>query len=105
MEKPNFSYINSFTGGNKEFEKKVLLIIKNEFPDERATYTANIDSNQFAVAANNVHKIKHKVSLLGLEKSYELATKHELNLLEGNNSLHDKFEAIMQTMAQFLDDL
>jgi hypothetical protein len=28
MEEPNFSYLNSFTGGDKAFEGKILAIIK-----------------------------------------------------------------------------
>ncbi|MDG2431839.1 Hpt domain-containing protein [Flavobacterium sp.] len=105
MEQPNYSYLNSFTGGDKEFEKKILAVIKSEFPTERNTYAGNIDSKIFDIAAKNVHKLKHKISLLGLEESYALANKHELNLLEGNNSLHDNFNAILDIMEQFLTDL
>lgn len=103
MEQPNYSYLNSFTGGDKEFEKKILAVIKSEFPSERATYDGNIDSKIFDLAANNVHKLKHKISLLGLEESYAVANQHELNLKEENNTLHDNFSAILDTMAGFLD--
>jgi hypothetical protein len=51
-----------------------------------------------------VHKLKHKISLLGLEESYELASQHELNLVEGNNNLHENFE-ILNTMERFLNEL
>jgi HPt (histidine-containing phosphotransfer) domain-containing protein len=57
------------------------------------------------LASNNVHKLKHKISLLGLEESYALANQHELNLKEGNNTLHNNFSAILDTMAQFLDEV
>jgi hypothetical protein len=30
MEEPNFSYLNSFTGGDKAFEGKILAIIKTD---------------------------------------------------------------------------
>jgi hypothetical protein len=60
--------------------------------------------NKFDLAANNVHKLKHKISLLGLEESYELASQHELNLVEGNNNLHENFE-ILNTMERFLNEL
>jgi hypothetical protein len=105
MEEPNFSYLNSFTGGDKAFEGKILAIIKTEFPEERDIYLNNIVINKFDLAANNVHKLKHKISLLGLEESYELASQHELNLVEGNNNLHENFTEILNTMARFLNEL
>jgi hypothetical protein len=41
MEQPNFSYLNSFSGETK-FWKKILDIIKMEYPNERDTYLDNI---------------------------------------------------------------
>lgn len=105
MEEPNFSYLNSFSAGDKVFEDKILKVIKTEFPEERDTYLNNIAITNFDLAANNVHKLKHKISILGLEKSYELASKHELNLIEGNNTLHENFNEILNTMTRFLNEL
>ena len=34
MEKPNLSYIESMSGGDKAFEQKLIDIIKKEFPEE-----------------------------------------------------------------------
>jgi hypothetical protein len=105
MEEPNFSYLNSFTGGDKAFEEKILTLIKKEFPEERDIYLNNIVINKFDLAANNVHKLKHKISLLGLEESYGLASQHELNLIDGNNNLHENFTKILDIMARFLNEL
>jgi hypothetical protein len=105
MEKPNFSYLRSFSGGDKVFEEKILNVIKTEYPNERDTYLNNIETNNFDLAANNVHKIRHKISLLGLEKSHELASQHELNLIKGHNTLHENFTDILNTMSRFLDEL
>ncbi len=76
-----------------------------EFPDERESYLNNISNANFNLAANNVHKIKHKISLLGLEKSYELASEHEINLGEGNAALHHSFNEILTTMTVFFDKI
>jgi hypothetical protein len=105
MEQPNFSYLNSFSGGDQVFEKKILDIIKMEYPNERDTYLDNIAVNNFGLAANNVHKLRHKISLLGLEKSHVLASQHELNLIKGNNTLHENFNDILNTMARFLNEI
>lgn len=105
MEEPNFSYISQLSGGDKVFEEKIFKVLKMEFPDERESYLSNIYKAHFDLAANNVHKIKHKISLLGLMKSYELASEHEINLSEGNAMLHDNFNEILNTMTQFFDKI
>lgn len=105
MEEPNFTYISQLSGGDKVFEEKIFKVLKMEFPDERETYLNNIAKTNFDLAANNVHKIKHKISLLGLVKSYELASEHEINLGEGNALLHDDFNEILNTMTHFFDKI
>jgi hypothetical protein len=71
------------------------------FHQKEPLYDGNIDSKIFDLASNNVHKLKHKISLLGLEESYALANQHELNLKEGNNTLHNNFSAILTLWRNF----
>ena len=84
MEVPNLTYIDKLSGGDEAFKNKLISIIKDEFPDEKAVYEENIKSENFKLSAENVHKLKHKISILGLEKSYDVAVSFEENLLEGN---------------------
>ncbi len=105
MEKPNLSYIESMSGGDKDFEQKLIAIIKNEFPKEKEVYFANIASGNFKDAASNVHKLKHKISILGLTKSYDIAVNYEDNLLENSMEGKIEFEAILQNMTNFLETL
>lgn len=105
MEQPNLSYISSMSGGDKAFEKKLLDIIKGEFPEEKNVYYTNIKAKNYKLSADNVHKLKHKISILGLEKSYETATEFENNLLEGSTLLQDKFESILTIMTDYLQQL
>ena len=105
MEQPNFTYISQLSGGDKVFEEKIFKVLKMEFPGERETYLNNIVKANFDLASHSVHKIKHKISLLGLMKSYELASEHEINLSEGNAMLHDNFNEILNTMTQFFDKI
>lgn len=102
MEQPNLSYINQLSGGDKTFEEKLISIIKLEFPEEKAIYYKNIDSDNFKEAAENVHKLKHKISILGLEKSYEVAVYFENNLLEKSTAGKEEFDKIMQMITNFL---
>ena len=105
MEQPNKSYINSLSGGDLVFEEKLMAIIKNEFPQEKEVYQINIKNKNLKLAAENVHKLKHKISILGLGKSYDTATRFETNLLEGNTGLYEEFESILDTISAFLKQL
>jgi HPt (histidine-containing phosphotransfer) domain-containing protein len=105
MEQPNKSYIHSLSGGDTAFEQKLIDIIKKEFPEEKEVYINNIADKKYKLAADNVHKLKHKISILGLEKSYETAVAFENNLLEGSIALKDEFESILTTMTNYLQEL
>ncbi len=104
-EQPNLSYINNMSGGDKGFEEKLINIIKAEFPDEKKTYFNNIGAKKFKAAAENVHKIKHKISILGLVKSYDTAVNYENELIDGSTKGRQDFEAILQNITKFLDTL
>ncbi|OUR98352.1 histidine kinase [Flavobacteriales bacterium 33_180_T64] len=105
MEQPNLSYIYSMSGGDKAFEQKLIVIIKDEFPEEKNVYFQNISAKNYKLAADNVHKLKHKISILGLEKSYEIAGAFENNLLEGHTKLQKEFESILTTITNYLQHL
>ncbi|WP_298496298.1 Hpt domain-containing protein [uncultured Algibacter sp.] len=105
MEQPNLSYINQLSGGDKAFEEKLITIIKDEFPKEKDIYFKNIENDNFKEAAENVHKLKHKISILGLEKSYEVAVNFENSLLDQSKTGKDDFDAIMQNITDFLATL
>lgn len=105
MEQPNQSYINSLSGGDEAFKQKLIDIIKKEYPEEKQVYFDNFEANNFKLAADNVHKLKHKISILGLEKGYEIAVAYENNLLDGTTDLKDQFEAILQSITNYLEEI
>jgi hypothetical protein len=82
MEEPNLEYIDQLARGDESIRKTLIDVIKNEFPDERIDYDNSIKSKDFKKIEDNVHRIKHKFSILGLEKSYKKANKFEHNLRE-----------------------
>lgn len=102
METPNLNYIYSMSGGDKTFENKIIAIIKNEFPSEKAVYYKNIRAKHFQQSAENVHKLKHKISILGLEEGYQVAVNYENNLIEHSTEGLDEFELILQKITSFL---
>ena len=105
MEGPNLSYIKSLSGGEASFEEKLISIIKKEFPEEKRTYYNNIKEEKYAEAADNVHKLKHKISILGLEKSYDVAADFENDLRQNSIALKDDFEDILKKITNFLSTI
>lgn len=105
MEQPNLNYINEISGDDIEFKNKMISILKKEMPLEAALYHEKIKGGQYMEAALMVHKIKHKISILGLEKSYYIAEKFEINLKNNSTDLIQDFEAVLQSMQNFVDNL
>ncbi|AEH01186.1 hypothetical protein [Lacinutrix sp. 5H-3-7-4] len=105
MEQPNQSYIDSLSGGDQAFKQQLIDVIKLEYPQEKQEYLDNINSQQLKLVADNVHKLKHKISILGLEKSYDVAVDYENNLLKGNTDQREAFEAILNTITKYLKTL
>ena len=102
LEEPNLSYIRELSGGDEEFEQKMLSILKSELPEEIETYQNHVENQEFKRIAEIVHKIKHKISILGLEKSYEFAVSFEEELKNDNPDRQDTFLRILQNMEEFL---
>ena len=102
METPNLTYIKQLAQGDTNFEEQLLQVIRNEFPGEVIKYHEHMDGGELQKAAEMVHKIKHKISILGLEKSYEFTIQYEKELLNGDKSNHEDFFKILTTMSDFL---
>lgn len=105
METPNLSYISQLSGGDTEFESKILEIIKAEFPVEKEEYDNNVKNNNLEKVAENVHKLKHKISILGLEKSYSIAETYEEELRKNDPSRKNEFENILNIITEYLNKI
>jgi HPt (histidine-containing phosphotransfer) domain-containing protein len=105
MEQPNLDYINQLSGDDEAFKAKIIAIIKKELPQEKALYDSQILNKNFASASQSVHKLKHKTSILGLEVSYHVAEAYEDNLKKNSTELQNEFDAILNLMQQFVNNL
>ncbi|GAK95849.1 hypothetical protein JCM19294_2631 [Nonlabens tegetincola] len=104
-EQPNRSYIDALCRGDKVFEEKLIKVIKLEFPNEVKVYHEAFNEKKQTKTAEAVHKLKHKISILGLENGYQTAVKYEDEIREGNYDLHKEFEAILNSMSTYLKTL
>ncbi len=105
MEQPNLSYIKRLSKGKKAFEENIINIVKEELTEEIKNYFKFISESNFKKTRESVHRIKHKMSILGLEKSYEITNTFENNLREGSIENRDYFENILPVMTTFLEKL
>lgn len=105
METPNMDYIDNLSAGDTAFRQKLIGILQAELPQETAEYMQNMQQQDKKGATGSVHKLKHKISLLGMEKSYYIAEQFEINLKAGSTRLQDEFEDILRTMQQFVTAL
>ncbi|KYG82263.1 Hpt domain-containing protein [Roseivirga echinicomitans] len=105
MPKPNFNYIKQLSNGDLAFENKLLEVLARELPIEIKEFENNITSGKLTDAASNVHKLKHKISLLGMQESYLIAQDFEENLKNNRTDLHKVFVQILKKMITFLNHI
>ena len=102
MEQPNLSYINDITRGDSVIKKTLIEVIKTEFPEEKKAYYESLQEKTYKKIEENVHKLKHKISILGLVKSYEVANEYEHNLREESLKGVEDFENILMVITAYL---
>lgn len=105
LETPNDDYIKQLANGNTDFEQKLVAIVKREFPIEKAEFSTNYSIKNYATAAENVHKLKNKIGMLGLEKGYTLAIDFENDLKEEKTILYPEFMLLLNQMEDFILNL
>ena len=102
MEQPNLSYIKKLSKGDVAFEKNILGIIKEELEDEISNYHKYFKNDNLKKAKLYVHRIKHKMSILGLDESYEITNTFENSFLNSELEYQEYFESILPIMIKYL---
>jgi len=102
MEQPNLSYVEQLARGDEDIRQTLIDVIKTEFPEEKKEYYESLAQKDYKKIEENVHKLKHKISILGLEKSYELANNYEHNLREKSMQGKEDFEQILNTITAYI---
>ncbi len=105
METPNLTYIKELAAGSEVFEQKIIAILKREFPEEQKEFLKNYESKEYLKTAENVHKLKHKIGMLGFEEGYQTAIDFEEELKKKIPSIYPKFIVILDTIEDFLNTL
>ena len=82
-----------------------MRIIREELPLEIEAYEKNLENGNFILAAENVHKLKPKFGITGLEAGYELAIEYEEELKTGSTRLKDDFKDLLIVVSDFINNL
>jgi hypothetical protein len=102
MEHPNLSYIKKLSKGDVAFEKDILDIVKEELQSEINNYHQYFKENNLLKAKIFVHRIKHKMSILGLNKSYEITNTFENSFKNTELEHQEYFESMLPIMINYL---
>lgn len=105
LEIPNHNYIKKLANGNEVFEQKLIEILQREFPEEQALFFENHQNKKYLAAAENVHKLKNKIGMLGLEKGYQIAVDFENDLKQEKTVLYPEFIKLLEQMSNFIGEL
>jgi len=103
--RPNLEQIDQISGNNQAFRERLINVIKKELPEEIETYRKNLASKNYFECSENVHKLKHKISILSLEEPYLFAISYEEELKEANTSKSVVFDKIIAEMLCFIQNL
>ena len=103
--KPNLNYINEISDNDTVFKNKLISIIKREFPLEKEEFLSNYNTNQYILAGENVHKLKHKINMFGLKKGYEIAIKFENELNDEKFDSYEDFIVILDLIDNYLNKI
>lgn len=102
MEKPNLEYVEKLARGDESLRKRLVDIIKNEFPEERKAYYKSLKNKDYKKTEENVHRLKHKIIILGLEENYKIANKFEHDLRDLNLDRVEDFDKILIAISYYL---
>lgn len=104
-QQPNLNYIKELSGGDVHFEQKFIKVLQEEIPLEKTTYISCISEQKYKETGDLVHKIKHKLSILGLTEDYKVAVTFEDALSKKDDRLKDTFLAILEKIDHYCKNL
>ena len=102
METPNHKYIYELSRGDKAFAENLIEILRTELTEDIDMYLSAMSKKDYLDAKLYVHRIKHKMGILGLETSYKRANDFESGLRESKLEEQLYFESMLPIMTEFL---
>jgi HPt (histidine-containing phosphotransfer) domain-containing protein len=104
-EVPNLNYINQLAKHDAVLKNRLIMVLINEFPTEVQNYETQALQSDLLKMSECVHKLKHKIGILGLENAYHMAATFEEQLKNGTAELQVNFENVLKNIGSFLKEL
>ena len=105
METPNHLYVKQLSNGDEKFANYLVEVMRTELTEDVGLYKNAMKRKDYLDAKSHVHRIKHKMGLLGLEKSYEKANNFENGLSELDEELIDKLSIFEEDFLNMYDEI
>lgn len=103
-ERPNLDYVAELIGTKDfDFEHKFVTLLKSEFSWDLGQYLYHMRKDEPRAAAEIVHKLKYKFSVLGMEKTFLFAERHKEKLHIGDKALEADFKKVLTNVSSFLE--
>jgi len=104
-EQTNDSYLDEIANGDQEFKQRLIAIIKNEFPSEKEAFITSFNAKNYTKAAEDVHKLKHKINIFSLTNGYNIAIDFENELKQGIFKSYLDFMRVLDNVETYLNSL
>lgn len=105
MEQPTLDYLKRLSNGDEGIYQTLIGVIKKEFPVEKESYLSSVQAKDYKLIEENVHRLKHKINVFGLEDSYKTANKFEQNLRNKSFELKEDFDKVLSLISNFIKTL
>ena len=102
---PNTKYIEQLADGDVQFMQSCITVLKTEFVIDTDAYFEQFKQQEFYLCAKLVHKLKHKLLMLGLEGLCERIAVYEEELKQANTDFHLEFEKQIKEIKIYLNTL
>lgn len=99
---PSLAYLHELAPNDEGFRKRLLHVLVTEFPAEFDSYRNAVEGQQWEKAVHFMHKLKHKIGILGMPELHALAEQHEDNLENGSSPLHGDVMEGLRIIDEFL---
>jgi len=102
---PNLNYLEEISENDISFQRKLIDIIKEEFPKEKKSFLKNVELKKFNDASENIHKLKHKIHMFGMNEGYLIAQQLENELRENKINSYPQFMVVLIRIENFLKQI
>ncbi|WP_088323375.1 hypothetical protein [Polaribacter tangerinus] len=105
METPNLEYIDKIANGSEILKAKIIKIVREELSLDSEKYYELKDTKDLKNFKVYIHRIKNKMTVLGLIESYKIASNYEKNIENVTDEEKKFFENTLAHMIEFIDNI